>query len=130
MPASWSGSARPSSGVPAAAADAAGGARSSPSAGRAGRISGRGRPWIGVTTQEAHGSLMVAAVTPGGPAQRAGLQRGDVIVGVGGAAPKDMADFYRKLYAQGAAGVTIRLDVQRDDQPQRFDVKSMNRLDH
>jgi S1-C subfamily serine protease len=73
---------------------------------------------------------MVAAVTPGGPAQRAGLQRGDVIVGVGGAAPKDMADFYRKLYAQGAAGVTIGLDVQRDDQRQRFDVKSMNRLDH
>jgi len=95
-----------------------------------GRISGPGRPWIGVTTREAHGSLMVAAVTPGGPAQRAGLQRGDVIVGVGGAAPKDMADFYRKLYAQGAAGVTIGLDVQRDDQRQRFDVKSMNRLDH
>ncbi|MEA2996838.1 MAG: serine protease Do, partial [Alphaproteobacteria bacterium] len=49
---------------------------------------------------------------------------------VGGAAPKDMADFYRKLYDQGAAGVTIGLDVQRDDQRQRFDVKSMNRLDH
>jgi S1-C subfamily serine protease len=95
-----------------------------------GRVSGPGRPWLGVTTQEAHGSLIVAAVTPGGPAEKSGLQPGDVIVGVGGAAPKDMADFYRKLYAQGPAGSTIGLDVQRDDQRQHIDVKSMNRLDH
>ncbi len=95
-----------------------------------GRASGPGRPWIGVTTQEAHGSLIVGAVAPGGPAEKAGLQRGDIIVGVGGAAPKDMADFYRKLYAQGAAGITIGLDVQRHDEPRHFDVKSMNRLDH
>ena len=95
-----------------------------------GRVAGPGRPWLGVTTQEAHGSLIVAAVTPGGPAEKSGLQRGDVIVGVGGAAPKDMADFYRKLYAQGPAGSTIGLDVQRDDQRRHVDVKSMNRLDH
>jgi S1-C subfamily serine protease len=95
-----------------------------------GRVAGPGRPWLGVTTQETHGRLVVVAVTPGGPAEKSGLQHGDVIVGVGGAAPKDMADFYRKLYAQGPAGSTIGLDVLRDDQRQHVDVKSMNRLDH
>jgi S1-C subfamily serine protease len=95
-----------------------------------GRISGPGRPWIGVTTREVRGRLVVATVAPGGPAEKAGLQHGDVIVGVGGAALKDMADFYRKIYAQGAAGTTIPLDVLQDDAPRHFDVRSMNRLDH
>jgi S1-C subfamily serine protease len=95
-----------------------------------GRTSGPGRPWIGMTTREVGSRLIVASVASGGPAEKAGLQHGDVIVGIGGTAPKDLADFYRKLYAQGAAGATIPLDVLQDDEPHHFDVKSMNRLDH
>jgi S1-C subfamily serine protease len=95
-----------------------------------GRTSGPGRPWLGVITQELGGRLVVAGVASGGPAEKAGLRHGDIIVRVGGAAPADMADFYRKIYAQGAAGVTIPLDVRRADEPRHFDVKSMNRLDH
>ena len=37
-----------------------------------GRVSGPGRPWLGMTTEEAHGRLMVSAVTAGGPAEKAG----------------------------------------------------------
>ena len=95
-----------------------------------GRISGPGRPWLGVTTREVGGRLIVVSVAKEGPAEKAGVRHGDVITGVAGTAPADMADFYRKIYAQGSAGVSIPLDVQRDDEPQHFDVKSMNRLDH
>ena len=95
-----------------------------------GRASGPGRPWLGVITQELGGHLVVAAVAPGGPAEKAGIKHGDIIESVGNAAPKDMEDFYRKIYAQGAAGVTIPLDVRRSDESRHFDVKSMNRLDH
>ena len=95
-----------------------------------GRAAGPGRPWIGVTTREAGGRLVVVSVAEGGPGERAGVRHGDVIVGVGGAALKDMADFYRKIYSRGVAGVTIPLDVRRNDEQQHFDVKSMNRLDH
>ena len=41
-----------------------------------------------------------------------------------------MEDFYRKIYAQGAAGVTVPLDVRRAEESRHFEVKSMNRLDH
>jgi S1-C subfamily serine protease len=95
-----------------------------------GRASGPGRPWIGVTTREVGGRLVVVAVAKGGPAEKAGVRHGDVITGVAGAAPNDMSDFYRKIYAQGAAGTTVPLDVRRDDAQQHFDIKSMNRLDH
>ena len=95
-----------------------------------GCIAGPGRPWLGVTTNEANGRLIVAAVTPGGPADKAGMRRGDVIMGVGGAVAKGLADFYRAVHAQGGAGTSIPLDVQRAGEKRSFDVKSMNRLDH
>ena len=95
-----------------------------------GRVSGAGRPWLGVTADEARGRLTVVRVTPGGPAERAGVQRGDVILGVAGAAPRSLADFYRKIWAIGAAGATVPLDVLHDGDKRRVDVKSINRLDH
>jgi S1-C subfamily serine protease len=96
----------------------------------AGRTAGPGRPWLGLNTDELRGRLFVSRVTPGGPAEKAGLRRGDVIVGVNGAPPKNLADFYRKVWAQGAAGINIPLDVLQDSQVRRVNVTSANRLDH
>jgi len=95
-----------------------------------GRTPGPGRPWLGLTTDELRGRLFVSRITPGGPAEKAGIKRGDVIVGVNGEPPKNLADFYRKVWAQGGAGVTVALDVLQDSQVRRFDIKSINRLDH
>jgi S1-C subfamily serine protease len=94
------------------------------------RPSGSPKPWLGLNTQEVRGRLFVSRVTPESPAEKAGLQRGDIILGVNGATPTSLADFYRKLWAIGAAGVTIPLDVLHDNEKRRFDIKSMNRLDH
>ena len=77
-----------------------------------------------------HGHLMVSNVTPGGPAEHAGLKRGDIILGVNGETVSHLPEFYRKLYAQGDAGTMIPLDVFRDNEKQRIEVKSINRLDH
>jgi S1-C subfamily serine protease len=95
-----------------------------------GRAAGAGRPWLGVTTDELHGHLMVSAVSHDGPADHAGLKRGDMILGVNGAPVNHLPDFYRKLYAQGDAGTVIPLDVFKDNEQQRVEVKSINRLDH
>jgi S1-C subfamily serine protease len=94
-----------------------------------GRMAGAGRPWLGVTTDETHGHLTVSAVTPGGPAERAGLKRGDMILGVNGTLLNHLPDFYRRIYAQGDAGTVIALDVLKDSEKRRVEVKSINRLD-
>jgi S1-C subfamily serine protease len=95
-----------------------------------GRVSGPGQPWLGVITRELQGRLIVVAVASDSPAEKAGLHHGDIIVGVAGTPTDSMADFYRKLYAQGAAGATIRLDVVQDGERRQVAVKSINRLDH
>jgi serine protease Do len=95
-----------------------------------GRVSGPARPWLGVTAEEVAGRLLVARVTVGGPAEKAGVHKGDILVGVAGDTAKSLADFYRKVWARGGAGTSVPLDVLRDSQAKRIDVESMNRLDH
>jgi len=95
-----------------------------------GRMVGPARPWLGINTDEMGGRLFVSRVTPASPAERAGITRGDVIVSVKGEQPKSLADFYRRVWAQGSAGDTVALDVLQDSEVRRIEVKSMNRLDH
>jgi S1-C subfamily serine protease len=95
-----------------------------------GRVAGPGRPWLGVNTDEARGRLFVTRVTPGGPADQAGIKRGDVVIGVAGEQTKSLADFYRKVWGQGVAGAVVPLDLLQDHEVRRVDVHSINRLDH
>jgi S1-C subfamily serine protease len=95
-----------------------------------GRPAGAGHPWLGITLNDVHGRLFVSRVTEGSPAEKAGLSRGDIIVGINGEAPAGMADFYRKLWSKGEAGITVPLDVLQGAEKRRVDVTSMNRLDH
>jgi S1-C subfamily serine protease len=95
-----------------------------------GKPSAPPRPWLGLTTEEHAGVVMIKSVTTGAPADKGGLQRGDLIVGIDGVEPKGVADFYRKVWARGEAGVTVPLDVLRDGEKRRIDVKSVNRLDY
>jgi S1-C subfamily serine protease len=95
-----------------------------------GRSQAPSRPWLGLTTEDVGGRLLVTRVTADGPAEKAGLKRGNVIVGVAGQAPRTLADFYRKVWAKGGAGARVPLDVMQDNTVRRIDVQSINRMDH
>jgi serine protease Do len=95
-----------------------------------GRTSGPGRPWLGVNADEVRGRLFVSRVTSEGPAEKAGIERGDIIIGVNGETANTLVEFYRKVWAQGGAGAVIALDVLQNNAVRRIEVKSINRLDH
>jgi S1-C subfamily serine protease len=73
------------------------------------------------------GNLIITRVSPEGPADAAGLQKGDVIVGIGGKPVKGQADFYTRLWAAGNAGVEVPLEVLKGNQVQQYQVKSRDR---
>ncbi|MGI9336220.1 MAG: S1C family serine protease [Gammaproteobacteria bacterium] len=94
-----------------------------------GRSYENARPWLGLYTQEALGHLIVSRVAADGPAERAGLEQGDLIVGVDGRPVATMAEFYRKVWSQGEPGVTVRLDVLKDTTVVQIDIVSGDRYD-
>ncbi len=61
----------------------------------------------------AEGGVLVVGVEPGGPAERAGLDEGDVIVGLDGLPVAGIDDLHR-LLTEERVGVWTRLDVLRD----------------
>jgi S1-C subfamily serine protease len=85
------------------------------------------RPWLGLNAEEAHGRVFVLRVTSEGPAERAGLQPGDLILTVNGKAVNGLADFYRKVWALGNAGVDVSLGILRGTQIRDITVQSGDR---
>ena len=96
-----------------------------------GRVAGPGHPWLGVAADDVRGRLVVGRVTPGGPAEKAGIRKGDEIVGVGGEPPRSLADFYRKVWAHRRAPARrFRSTSSRTARSAASTCKSINRLDH
>lgn len=92
-----------------------------------GRSSGPSHPWLGIYSEEFRGRLFVTRLAEEGPATQAGIQEGDIIVAVGESTINSMADFYRKIWARGDAGVDIALTVLRGSKLVNVTVHSRDR---
>jgi len=71
------------------------------------------RAWIGFYPQGHEGSVAVTGVVPGGPAEKAGLQRGDLILSVDGEPVSTLRQLYRALWRKGP-GEPVGMQVLRD----------------
>jgi S1-C subfamily serine protease len=85
------------------------------------------RPWLGVFSAESDGEVVVMSVSDGGPADKAGIQRGDIISDVRDGAVEGLADFYRKLWEIGPAGAEVPMRIVRDGRENWVRVKSADR---
>ena len=94
-----------------------------------GRSARGGRPWLGLHSEAVRGRLFVASVPRSGPAWRAGIRPGDMVLGVAGAPVQGLADFYRKVWALGGPGVAVPLQVLRGSTPRTLEVRSADRRD-
>src|SRR5436305_2439944 len=62
------------------------------------------RPWLGLNATEIEDKIVIARVSNGGPARRANLRAGDVVLAVAGTKVPDLAAFFRKVWSLGKAG--------------------------
>jgi S1-C subfamily serine protease len=87
----------------------------------------RSRPWLGMYTAEAGNRLIVTGVFSGGPADEGGVEAGDAVVALNGEEVESVAEFYRKIWASGPAGVEVILSVSRDNQEMHLTIRTRDR---
>jgi S1-C subfamily serine protease len=87
------------------------------------------RPWLGMSTEDAEGNLVVGRLSPSGPAHRAGVKVGDMVVSVGALRVTSLAELFRAVWRLGAAGVEVPLTLARGGDVLRITVKSADRGD-
>ena len=85
------------------------------------------RPWLGINSEQAHGHVFITQVTPGGPAEKGGLKKDDLILAVDGKPVSGLADLYRRIWELGTAGVDIPLTILRGAEIQSLKVRSGDR---
>jgi len=95
-----------------------------------GRRTGPARPWLGVNADEFRGRLFVARVSPDGPAERAGLKSGDIVLAVGSDEVTTLAEFYQRIWGRGAAGAEVPLKVLQGTRVRDVTVRSIDRMDY
>lgn len=85
------------------------------------------RPWLGVVAEEISGRVVIVGATKGGPADRADLGEGDIVLAVAGEEVATLAEFYRAIWGLGPPGVAVPLTLAREGDVFEVEVKSKDR---
>jgi S1-C subfamily serine protease len=85
------------------------------------------RPWLGLYATVIEDRIVVVGLAKDGPAQKADLRTGDVLLSVAGAEVRDLAGLYRKIWSLGGAGREIPMAIYRDGSTIETRVKSGDR---
>jgi S1-C subfamily serine protease len=85
------------------------------------------RPWLGLYATEVENRLVIVGLADRGPAKKADLRTGDIVLSVGDTDVNDLASFFRRIWAQGQAGVEVPITVYRDGETMDMRVKSSER---
>jgi S1-C subfamily serine protease len=81
---------------------------------RHGRPNRPPRPWLGLYAADIEDRIVVIGLADRGPAQRAGVRTGDVVVSVGGHEIGTLAGMFRHIWSLGSAGAEIPMQIDRN----------------
>jgi S1-C subfamily serine protease len=94
---------------------------------RHGRPNRPPRPWLGLYAADIEDRIVVIGLADRGPAQRAGLRTGDVVVSVGGEEIVTLAGMFRRIWSLGSAGAEIPMQIERNGRSIEQKVASADR---
>jgi S1-C subfamily serine protease len=85
------------------------------------------RPWLGLYATEVNDRVVVVGLSSRGPARKADLRTGDVVLAIGGTEVSDLAGLFRRIWALGNAGVEVPMTIYRDGRTMELKVPSADR---
>ena len=85
------------------------------------------RPWLGLYAAEVSDKLVVVGLANGGPAGRADLRPGDILVAIKDTPVRSLAEFFRRVWSLGDAGVEVPVTVYRDGRTLNLRLPSADR---
>jgi S1-C subfamily serine protease len=92
-----------------------------------GRRNAPPRPWLGLYATEVENRLVIVGLADRGPAKQADLRTGDIVISVAGKEVRDLAGFFRRIWAQGQAGVEVPMTIYREGETMQLRIKSGER---
>jgi S1-C subfamily serine protease len=85
------------------------------------------RPWLGLYATEVEDKVVIVGLANKGPAKRADLRTGDVVLEIAGDEVSDLAGLFRKIWSLGNAGVDVPMKIWRDGDTFDLRVRSSDR---
>ncbi|MCH9672894.1 MAG: S1C family serine protease [Gammaproteobacteria bacterium] len=85
------------------------------------------RPWLGIFSERQADRIVVTRVLSEGPAEAAGIEVGDILLGVGETPVTTLQELYSLTWAHGDPGVTVPLVVYREGRIMNVPVRTGNR---
>ncbi|HEX9324344.1 MAG TPA: S1C family serine protease [Xanthobacteraceae bacterium] len=85
------------------------------------------RPWLGLYATEIEDRIVIVGLANRGPAERADLRAGDIVLAVAGTEVSELATLFRRIWSLGHAGVEVPLLIYRDGRTFEVRVRSGDR---
>jgi S1-C subfamily serine protease len=85
------------------------------------------RPWLGLYATEVEDKLVIAGLAKSGPAARANLRVGDMVLAVAGTKVDSLGGLFRRIWSVGHAGVEVPFTIYRDGRTFEAKVTSADR---